>query len=44
MKWTAGYSPLTMEQSVPFRAILAQLAIFRGVTERLTHLGSHTTL
>ena len=44
MKWTAGYSPLILEQSVPFRAILAQLATFRGATGRLTRLGSQTTL
>ena len=44
MKLTAGYLPPIMEQSVPFRAILAQLATFRGATGRATRLGSHTTL
>ena len=43
MKWTADYSPLIMEQSVPFQAILAQSATFRGATGRLTRPGSLTT-
>ena len=33
-----------MEQSAPFRAILAQLATFRGAIGRPTRLGYHTTL
>ena len=43
MKWIVGYSPLSMAHSVPFRAILAQLATSRGVTGRQTRRGSLTT-